>query len=230
MQATRPMSETFTVFSAITSTWSVFHLRFLSEGTVSPVRSRICREHFWLGGPRAWEGSLPLTLILCSPVPGWEMRVTCIDTSPTDPLDDWPGDTPKTATGTLEGGMKKTGVERQGRMPGRAERRRGDASKQSKPVGEAFFSPNIILEIYINEISRNTSWELRINTSPRRSRKIITWRMDYIIHQSQKKSKHCQALTLGKTKTERKKIKTELNRNVFVLKRTGTADGKDEVN
>lgn len=38
---------------------------------------------------------LPFTLTLCSPVPGWEMRFTCIDTSPTDPLDDWPGDTPK---------------------------------------------------------------------------------------------------------------------------------------
>lgn len=151
MQATRPTSETFTVSSAITSTWSVFHLRFLSEGTVSsrdaPVRSgrRSLDLQRTLLPRRAPSvgGSLPLTVILCSPVPGWEMRVTCIDTSPTDPLDDWPGDTPKTATGTLEGGMKKTGVERRGReaerMPGRAERRRGDASKQSKPVGEASF-------------------------------------------------------------------------------------------
>lgn len=37
----------------------------------------------------------PFTLTLCSPVPGWEMRFTCIDTSPTEPLDDWPGPAPK---------------------------------------------------------------------------------------------------------------------------------------
>lgn len=37
----------------------------------------------------------PFTLTLCSPVPGWEMRFTCIDTSPTEPLGDWPERTPK---------------------------------------------------------------------------------------------------------------------------------------
>ena len=79
----------------------------------------ICKcEHNWIENDQKsrfeWRKISPFTLTLCSPVPGWEMRFTCIDTSPTDPLDDWPGHTPKQQQANWKRGTVKIGMENGG--------------------------------------------------------------------------------------------------------------------